>query len=304
MASGIRYNLARDPDKVALICDGRELTYAQLVDRIDRVAALAPALGLQPGDRAAIVAANCIEYLESVDGLAGASIAVATPNPHQTAAEIGYILEDLRACTSVERVIVIGPECDDLLAQTRPAPSPAAIADWSAFSIPYTSGTTGKPGGVALPHRPRALLGFCMASEFGCYGPDDRFLAVTPMFHGAGFSFAHAAVFFGGTCEIMTSFVPEQFLRRLSDGGATGTFLVPTIFNALFALERPILDRYHTNSLRALISNAAPLPQKTREVRRWATVASRCSIRCWTTPGPQPWPTSPKSRPAATARIC
>ena len=281
MASGIRCNLARDPGKVALICDGRELTYTQLVDRIDRVAALAPAFGLQPGDRAAIVSANCLEYIEIVDGLAEAGIAVATPNPHQTAAEIGFILEDcgarvvftsakaeplVRACPSVERVIVIGPEYDGLLAQSRPSPAPLSVAEWTAFSIPYTSGTTGKPRGVVLPHRSRALVGFCMASEFGCYGPDDRFLAVTPMFHGAGFSFAHAAVFFGGTCEIMTSFVPEQLLRRLSDGGATGTFLVPTIFNALFALERPLLDRYRKHVLRALISNAAPLPQKTKEV--------------------------------------
>ena len=280
MASGIRCSLARAPGKVALICDGRELTYAQLVDRIDRVAALAPALGLQPGDRAAIVSANCLEYLEIVDGLADAGIAVATPNPHQTAAEIGFILEDcgarvvftsaqseplVRACRSVERVIVIGPAYEDLLARSHPAPRPD-VAEWAAFSIPYTSGTTGKPRGVVLPHRSRALVGFCMASEYGCYGPDDRFLAVTPMFHGAGFSFAHAAVFFGGTCEIMTSVVPEQVLRRLSDGRATGTFLVPTIFNALFALERPVLDRYRTNGLRALISNAAPLPQRTKEV--------------------------------------
>jgi long-chain acyl-CoA synthetase len=283
MASGIRMNATREPGKTALIFGDRRLTYAQLTDRIDRVAVLAIGLGLDAGDRAAIVAANCIEYIEIVDGLAEAGIAVATPNPNQTAAELGYILNDCGArvvfvspraeplvraadCPAIERIIVIGPEYDDLLQEARAGAALPAIDEWAAFSIPYTSGTTGKPRGVVLPHRSRALVGFCMASEFGCYGPDDHFLAVTPLFHGAGFSFAHAAVFFGGTCEILPGFEPETMLRTLSESGATGTFLVPTIFNALFALERPVLDRWRRFGLKTLMSNAAPLPQKTKEV--------------------------------------
>ena len=283
MASGIRMNMAREPGKTALICQDRRLTYAQLVDRIDRVAVLAGGLGLAAGDRAAIVAGNCLEYIEIVDGLAEAGVAVATLNPRQTSAELGYILNDCGArvvfttaeaealvraadCPSVERVIVIGPAYEDLLLQARASAALPVIDEWQAFSIPYTSGTTGKPRGVVLPHRSRVIVGFCMASEYGCYGPDDHFLAVTPMFHGAGYSFAHAAVFFGGTCEILPAFDAEKALRGMSEGGATGTFMVPTIFNAIFGLERPILDRWRGMKLKALMSNAAPLPQKTKEV--------------------------------------
>ncbi len=283
MASGIRMNAMREPGKIALIHEDRRLTYARLVDRIDRVAAMALGIGLRHGDRAAIVSGNCLEFIEIVDGLAEAGVAVATPNPRQTAAELGYILNDCGArvvfaspegaalvrgadCPALERIIVIGPEYDALLAEAHAGVALPVIDEWDAFSIPYTSGTTGKPRGVVLPHRSRALAGFCMASEFGCYGPDDYFLAVTPMFHGAGFSFAHASVFFGGTCEILTAFEPETTLRRLSESGASGTFLVPTIFNAIFALERPVLDRFRRFGLKALMSNAAPLPQKTKEV--------------------------------------
>jgi acyl-CoA synthetase (AMP-forming)/AMP-acid ligase II len=282
MASGIRCNLARGPGRVALICADRSLTYGQLVDRIARVGSLGLALGLRPGDRAAIVSGSCLEYLEIVDGLAEAGIAVATPNPRQTATELGFILADCGArvafvspqaevvvraadCPDLERIIVIGPDYEALLQDARPTTLPQA-AEWSAFAIPYTSGTTGKPRGVVLPHRSRALLGFAMASEFGCYGPDDRFLAVTPMFHGAGFANVHTSVFFGGTCEILQSFEPEIYLRRLSDGGATGTFVVPTIFHSVFGLEQPVLDRYRSHRLRALMSNAAALPQKTKEI--------------------------------------
>ena len=282
MASGIRMNLAREPDKVALICGGRQLTYAQLVQRIDKVASLALGLGLRKGDRAAIVSLNCLEYIEIVDGLSEAGVAVATPNPKQTVAELGYILNDCGArvvfvspameemiraadCPAVERIIVLGPAYEDLLANARPAALPL-VDEWDAFAIPYTSGTTGKPRGVVLPHRARVQIGFAMASEYGCYGPDDRFLAITPMFHGAGYSYPHAAVFFGGTVEIMQSFNPEETLRALHSNGATGTFMVPTLFNAMFALENSVQDRYRGTQLKTLMSNAAPLPQHTKEI--------------------------------------
>ena len=282
MASGIRCNVARDPGKTALICGEHRLTYGQLVDRIDRVRAVAVGLGLKPGDRAAIIAGNCLEYIEIVDGLAEAGIAVATLNPRHTAAELGYILQDCGAriafvsadaeplvraadAPTLERIIVIGTDYDLLLQEAHPAAAPD-IAEWNAFAIPYTSGTTGKPRGVVLPHRSRVLTGFCMASEYGCYGPDDSFLAVTPLFHGAGYSFAHASVFFGGTCEILPAFDAGQTLRQLHHGGITGTFLVPTMFHAMFALEPALLDRLRGHTLRALMSNAAPLPQRTKEI--------------------------------------
>ncbi len=76
-----------------------------------------------------------------------------------------------------------------------------------------------------------------MASEYGCYSPDDHYLAIAPLFHGAGFNFAHAAVFFGGTCEILANFDPETVIRKLHESAAAGTFMVPTHFHAIFALE-------------------------------------------------------------------
>ena len=210
MAAGIRCSVARDPSK-----DGADLRrtqcYLRATDRSDRPGVCAcrrawAAIRRSCRDHRR----NCLEYIEIVDGLAEAGIAVATLNPRHTSTELSYILHDCGAriafvsadaepvvraadCPALERIIVIGPEYAALLQHARPAASPNAT-EWSAFSIPYTSGTTGKPRGVVLPHRSRVLTGFCMASEYGCYSPDDKFLAVTPLFHGAGFSFAHASV--------------------------------------------------------------------------------------------------------------
>lgn len=283
VSTGIRASAGRFPDKTALTCGERSLTYRALVDRIDRAAAMAMAgIGLERGDVAAIVAPNCLEYIELVSGLSDAGIAVATLNPRQTAAEIAYILEDCGARVAfvtpqteslvrgdtnrIERIVTIGGDYDALLAGARPGAKLPPVQEWEPFAIPYTSGTTGKPRGVTLPHRSRVMGFFGMASEFGCYSPDDRFLAIAPLFHGAGYAFAHAALFFGGSCEVLPAFDPEAVLTRLNSGRMTGVFMVPTHFHAIFALEKPIRERNRNFALRGIISNAAALPQKTKEL--------------------------------------
>jgi acyl-CoA synthetase (AMP-forming)/AMP-acid ligase II len=284
MAGGIRSCASRHPSKIALSCGERRLTYAQLVNRIDRVATLAHHyFTLAKGDRAAIIAHNCLEFIEIVDGLAEAGVAVATPNPRQTSAELAFILNDCGArvafvsreveavvrgaqCPCLEKIIVIGADYEALLREAKSRTDLPKIDEWSAFAIPYTSGTTGQPRGVVLSHRSRVITGLCMASEYGCYSPEDHYLAIAPLFHGAGYNFAHAAVFFGGSCEILATFDPEFVLHRLHESGAAGTFMVPTHFHAIFALEASIKDRWRGSSLKALVSNAAPLPQYTKEL--------------------------------------
>ena len=116
-----------------------------------------------------------------------------------------------------------------------------------------------------LSHRSRTLTFYAMAVEYGCYSPDDRALAIAPLYHGAGFAYAVAPIFFGGTCEILPRFEPEQVLALIDELKVTNAFFVPTHFHAIFELDDRILRRYASDSLRAIISNAAPLPQVTKE---------------------------------------
>jgi acyl-CoA synthetase (AMP-forming)/AMP-acid ligase II len=280
--SGMRAAANRTPGKIALAEGERSLTYARLVERIDRVSAAAwHDLGLRPGDRVALLAANCLEYIEIICGLAAIGVAAATPNPRLAPAEARAILDDcgarvafadaawapvLRdlAAPGVERVIDIATDYDGWLAAARPTPPAVAVAEWQAFSIPYTSGTTGAPKGVVLPHRARVMTFYAMAVEYGCYGPDDRALATAPMCHGAGLAFAMAPVFFGGFCEILKGFDAEGLLRRLHESRATNVFFVPTHLHALFALPPATLARWRDHALRGIICNAAPLPEPTK----------------------------------------
>jgi acyl-CoA synthetase (AMP-forming)/AMP-acid ligase II len=283
ISDGIRTSMGREPNKVAFRDNERELTYRALVERIDRVAnGVTYSLNLKPGDRAALLSPNTLEFIEIVCGLAEAGVPPALINSRASSSEVTFICDDAAAKVlfvhpsleelarasapeSVQHVIVIDDAYERWLASSSPQRLAAKAEEWDTFCIPYTAGTTGNPKGVLLPHRSRVLTFFSMAVEYGCYGPDDRALAVAPLYHGAGFAFALAPVFFGGTCEILPRFDAEELLRAIERGRSTNVFMVPSHFQALFALGDEVLDRYETSSLRTIISNAAPLAQVMKE---------------------------------------
>jgi len=282
IAGGVRAAAGRDPAKLAYKHGDKTRSYGQLIDRVDRVtAALRGDLGLGKGDHGAIVASNSIEYMELVIGASQAGVALATVNPKLSPPEIKAICEDADArvlfadagsagmladcpVDGVDRVIVIEKDYEDWIARANPG-SPPVVEEWGTFTIPYTSGTTGKPKGVLVPHRSRILSIFGMCSEYGCYSPDDRFLSIAPMCHGAGMLFSLAPVFLGGFVEVMDKFEPDQVMVKLNEEAMTGFFGVPTHFQVMFSLERSFLEANRPDSLKTIISNAAALPQAMKE---------------------------------------
>ncbi|MGX9962332.1 class I adenylate-forming enzyme family protein [Roseomonas sp. F4] len=283
ISDGIRASAGRTPDKIAMRETGRELTYARLVERIARVANLCHAgLGLRHGEHAAVFSANCLEYVEIVAGMAEAGIAAATIGPAASAPEIRFICDDsaarvmfvsaaledaarAAAPASVERFIVIGPDYEALLAEASSGPCAVEVDERDIFSVPYTSGATGRAKGVRLAHRGRVLSAYAMAAEHGCYTPYDRAVATTPMFHGAGFLMALTPIFFGGFVEVMPRFDIEALMTTITRIQATSAYIVPAHFAALFALPEATRARYDVRSMKAAISGTAPLPQATKE---------------------------------------
>ena len=281
IADGIRTSAAATPDKVALVEGERQLSYRDFVSRMDRVAngvlhdvglgsgrprggartelhrvprdRVRPRLG-RPGDghdQRSLVRSRGRDDRQRRRGASAVRPPVARGVAREAELE------------TVERVIVIGEEYEHWLSSARAEPCGVHIEEWDPFCIPYTSGTTGEPNGVLLSHRSRALTFFAMAVAFGCYSSNDRALALAPLYHGAGFAFAAAPIFFGGFCEILPKFDPELVLQRLEN--ATNAFMVPSHFQAILALGNDTLTRYRPSHLRTLISNAAPLDQVTKE---------------------------------------
>ena len=207
---------------------------------------------------------------------------IATVNPKLTANDIVSICEDAEAklvfvdqkvasllvdrnIRGVQEIIGIDNEMETLIAQTECPSQLPTIKEKETFTIPYTSGTTGKPKGVLVPHRSRALTLYGMADAYGCFSSDDRFLSIAPMCHGAGMIFSLAPIFFGGYAEIMDDFNPELVMKTLEDEEITGFFGVPTHFYGMLGVDQSILDNCSGSSLKTIISNAAALPQSLKE---------------------------------------
>ena len=276
IASGVRSSARRTPHKVAVIDGDRSTTFAELVDRMDRLSTvLARRLRLSPGDRAAVISPNCQEYFDVDLALAQSGVVLVHISTRASGADIEFICRDAEVKTlfvhesavaaldgldlpEVGRVTLGTPEYEALLADAVPEPPAARIEEWETFCIFYTSGTTGKPKGVLVPHRSRVLNYFQMASEYGCYGPDDHSLAIAPMSHGAGQSFAIAPIFFGGTTTVHRRFDPLTTLAALATGTITNVFVVPTLLRRIFALPPEQLGE-RPAGLRRIVSNAAPL---------------------------------------------
>jgi len=282
VASFIKANGRADPDAVAIRYGAQKLTFGDLLARINRVGNAARADGrIGIGSTAAIVSGNLPEYFEIVLGVSDVGGAVATLNPKQTEHELAAIFEDclpriVFTDAAAEERVVAATRGQDIAVLTigssyeawRDAASDSdpgvLVHEWETFCIPYTSGTTGRPKGVMLSHRSRAMSALSYGSIFGCFSRRDRFLVATPLYHGGGFVFPMTTMMGGGSIELMPQYNPELLLRGISKGGHTGTFVVPTQLSSMLELEARVLEANREHGLKTMLCNAAPLPDSTK----------------------------------------
>ena len=282
ISDGILSACSQSPSKVAYKHGQKTRTYHELKQRIDSISGIIHSFQIPMKCNIAIVASNSIEYMEIVLAASQSGHPIATVNPKLTANDIVSICEDAEAklvfvdqkvssllvgrnIRGVQEIIGIDNEMETLIAQTECPSQLPTIKEKETFTIPYTSGTTGKPKGVLVPHRSRALTLYGMADAYGCFSSDDRFLSIAPMCHGAGMIFSLAPIFFGGYAEIMDDFNPELVMKTLEDEEMTGFFGVPTHFYGMLGVDQSILDNCSGSSLKTIISNAAALPQSLKE---------------------------------------
>ncbi|MAQ38855.1 MULTISPECIES: class I adenylate-forming enzyme family protein [Thioclava] len=192
----------RTPDAPALL-QGEELraTYAEFADRAARIGAALVAKGIAPGDRVALFAKNCPEYLEAIYGIWFAG-AVAVPiNGKLHPREAAWIVEASEAKLAftggpendlgVETVDLKGPAYADLLRHD-PMPAPVEIAESETVWLFYTSGTTGRPKGVCITSANVQAMCLGYFSDVDSVEPQDAILYAAPMSHGAGlYNFVH-----------------------------------------------------------------------------------------------------------------
>ena len=281
IVGGVREFARATPTATAVIDGDRRLSFAALDERATRLACHLLQHGLGAGDRVAVLLGNRLEYPEVAAGIAKAGLVMVPLNPRLTPTEAGYILDHSGASALVlddalaavvgdavadDRLVTLsldgtqlGPSYDDALAAASAADPMVGGAEEDPFCIAYTSGTTGRPKGVLISHRSRALTFYMSALEWGL-GSGRVSAAVAPMYHGAGFAFGYAPVFTGGTVTMLRSWDPEAFLDLVERDRVQSAFLVPTHAHQLRALGDRPLAAADPSSLDTLYFNAAALP--------------------------------------------
>ncbi|WP_438502016.1 amino acid adenylation domain-containing protein [Mycobacterium avium] len=154
--------VARAPQDVALVCEGRSLTYRQLDEASNRLAHLLAGLGAGPGQSVALLFSRSAEAVASILAVLKTGAAYLPIDPAAPETRIGFMLADAKPVAALSTAELAGRleghgmtviDVNDPRIQDRPATAlPVPAADGVAYVI-YTSGTTGVPKGVAVTHR-------------------------------------------------------------------------------------------------------------------------------------------------------
>ncbi len=281
------------PDKLAAKDSRRSLTYARWEERANRLANAFAGLGLAQGDRVAIFAYNCLEWMELYAACAKSGVVAVPVNFRLTAPEVKYILEDCGAAALFvgadlvevaaaardaaglrpEALVQIGGErtapgfraYEDVVAAGSARPPAARVKPEDPWTIMYTSGTTGKPKGAVRSHRSYALFYLMNAVEFG-FGREDVGLAVMPLCHVNSVFYGFVFTYLGGTVSIYDrrSFDPEHLLGILSGERITFTSLVPTHYVMMLNLPSAIRARHDLRAVGKLLVSSAPARRETK----------------------------------------
>jgi len=262
------------------------ISYGDLYERSQRVAALLHEHGLRRGDGVALVLPNRSEFLEITWGCQLSGLYYTAVNTHFTPDEVGYVIDDsdaravfvdasmaelaariLDANAGVDLHVSVGGEppgwrCyDDLLAAAGGAPP---LSDGSEML--YSSGTTGRPKAVrrALPKDGNGswaqnVLEYTLSQRYGMTDVS-VYLSPAPLYHAAGVNYTMAVQRVGAAAIVMRRFDAEAVLRLIETHRVTHAQFVPTMFVRMLKLPDAVRRKFDVSSLRCVIHAAAPCP--------------------------------------------
>jgi acyl-CoA synthetase (AMP-forming)/AMP-acid ligase II len=260
----LRWRARRHPSLMALWYEGKAQTYGELNDSSSQLAAgLAAKLGLEPGDRVAILDKNCATYLELFFALDKAGLVTAPLNWRLTAPELKRIIDDMRP-----KLVVTGAEFKTTGAALgvptmtfeelpRGGADPMRDADGVVSSQFSTSGTTGLPKGAMLTGWNVLNVGLCLALEMPEIREGGRHLVCLPMFHIGGAGWAIWAMQQGSAAIIVRETAAEPLLKTMVEQKVETALLAPTLM--LFLTELPAARTADFSALRHITYGTAPI---------------------------------------------
>jgi long-chain acyl-CoA synthetase len=277
------------PGRPAALFAGGQLTYRELDQASDRLAASLAVAGVRPGDPVALQLPNIPQFLVSYFGILKAGGVVVPLNVMLRAPEVAFHLGDSGArilitwagvlaeaakgaeAAGLDQIYAVGHAdgsgaagsgevvpFERLLDVHVPHFTMATREPTDTAIIVYTSGTTGRPKGAELTHI-QLYMNADIPGRLFDVSPDDVVITVLPLFHVFGLSsILDICVRFGATMSLLPRFTPAAVLTAIERDRATIFEGVPTMFADL--LSQPDLDSYDLSSLRIAISGGASIP--------------------------------------------
>jgi len=239
--------------RTALIEGERRLTYAQLDARTDRLAHAFAARGVRRGERVALLARNCIEYVEVELACAKLGAIVAALNWRLAGRELAHCINlveprvlvhqpefaptlDALTLGAHER-IALGAAYEAAIESAAAGTLEAEVDPEDGLVILYTSGTTGLPKGAVISHRAMIARGLCFAAELSI-PPGDTFVAWPPMYHMASTDQMLSTLLRGGTVVVVDGFQPAPLLEAIAQWRMGWFILIPGMVEAMIQALR------------------------------------------------------------------
>ena len=298
----LRVNAFKWPNKISIKDMNKAYTFKQWNDRACRLANALADMGLKKGDRFAVLAYNCVEWLEIYAAAAKGGFLCVPLMFRLAQPEMEYIINHCEAkifivqggkdkdgnefpwikqvngmkknIPGVEKYVsfaIDNPHYDgfisyeDAIAKASPEEPTTKVTDEDIWVIMYTGGTTGKPKGVMKSHANLFAQYFIMIYDHQ-FNFDDTNLLVMPCCHVNSLFYSFVVTWVGGTVMAynMVSFNPEDLLRTFAEHKITFTSLVPTHYIMLLALSDEVKAKYDVSCVKKLLCSSAPARRDTK----------------------------------------
>lgn len=271
------------PDRLATLFEGRARTYAELQERVQRLATALARLGVGPGDRVATLQVNSDALVEAYFATALLDAIYVPLNFRAKADELTSMvnnaepvvllvggrygelvrgiapgLRSVRHYVALEGEAPGWPSYEALVQGAEPEERAPAAGEEATTLLMYTAGTTGRPKAAMLTHASFSSYVLANVSPADPEEDEERNLLSVPLYHIAGMQAVIAGVYGGRTLVLQRQFEPREWMELVQRYRAQRAMMVPTMLKQL--LEHPDFRRYDLASLRVITYGAASMP--------------------------------------------